>query len=306
VGNIIVGDVRRSLVSINTSTIQCIATSPPYFGLRRYGDAGEEIGKERDLDAYVASLVDVMREGRRVLRDDGTAWINLGDSYAGSAGDNGPQRGAARRAKRDGPGGVERPAGGPWRIDGITNGNALLVPFRVAMALQQDGWILRAMLPWVKIASMPESVQSRPCIAHEYVLFLTKRASGYFYDADAVRVANAERTIRSFGECAPRTGTPNAKRWAAVPGEQRAERNAGTSTCGVNPAGRSFRSSDVWRSGAREAGAALLAAAEGEAVGMLTNDDAPAAFCVKIIRGIEADRAGHQRTGPGIGDAVRV
>jgi len=148
---ILVGDNRVTIPTIERGRVQCIATSPPYFGLRLYGDAGEEIGKERDLGAYVQSIVDVMRLCRDALRDDGVAWVNLGDSYA-------------------------------------PDGNALLVPFRVAMALQQDGWTLRAMLPWVKISGMPESVQSRPSMAHEYVLFLTKRPSGYFYDADAVRV----------------------------------------------------------------------------------------------------------------------
>jgi DNA modification methylase len=227
---IIVGDNRRSLACIATGSAQMLATSPPYFGLRLYGDDSEEIGKERDLGAYVASIVDVMRECRRVLRDDGTAWVNLGDSYG-------------------------------------DDGGALGVPWEVARALRRDGWTLRAMLPWVKVGSaMPESVQSRPCIAHEYVLFLTKRASGYFYDADAVRVASAGIERPNFD---------------GVRGTLPKGSYQGVDRCGNgSAAGRSYRSSDIWRAGAREAGAALLAAAEGEAVGMLTNDDAPAAFCV--------------------------
>lgn len=235
---IIVGDNRFTLATVERGSVQCIATSPPYFGLRLYGDAVRvEIGKERDLDAYVSSLVDVMRECRRVLRDDGVAWVNLGDSYG-------------------------------------KNGSALLVPFRVAAALQADGWTLRAMLPWVKHAAMPESVQSRPCIAHEHVLFLTKRASGYFYDADAVRVPQNAATLNRY-----RYGFNKVGEGIQADGASHTKAN-GADGVDVNPAGRSLRSSDFWRAGAREAGEALLVAADGEAVGMLTNDDHPAALVV--------------------------
>jgi DNA modification methylase len=236
---IIVGDNRRSLACIATGSAQMLATSPPYFGLRLYGDAGEEIGKERDLDAYVSSLVEVMRECRRVLRDDGTAWVNLGDSYG-------------------------------------KDGSALCVPHEVQKALRADGWILRAMLPWVKVGSaMPESVQSRPCIAHEYVLFLTKRASGYFYDADAVRLPHLPKSEQRY-----KTGLKLSDAVRDTRGHYAHGLTKERLGDAMNPAGRSLRSSDFWRAGAREAGAALLAAAEGEAVGMLTNEDAPAAFCV--------------------------
>ena len=193
---ILVGDNRATLPTIERESVQCVATSPPYFGLRLYGEDGAEIGKEVTLALYLDSLRDVMCLCWDALRDDGTAWVNLGDSY------------------------------GP-------DGKALLVPLEAARWLQADGWTLRAMLPWPKLNGMPESVQSRPSISHEYVLFLTKKPSGYFYDADAVRVA-----------------------------------------------GRSLRSSDFWRAGAREAGAALLSAADGQAIGLVTNDDAPAALVV--------------------------
>jgi DNA modification methylase len=282
---IIVGDVRRSLRTLGTGIVQMLATSPPYFGLRRYGNDAAEVGAEPSLDAYVGGLVDVMREGRRVLRDDGTAWINLGDSYASStkgSGGTGRSTLTSTQPLRS----QERQAHEPTPLDcGIPDGNALLVPFRVAAALQADGWILRAMLPWVKIASMPESVQSRPCIAHEYVLFLTKRASGYFYDADAVRVALGDVARQQLAKYERDGARDGVRAKAEIPGQTihrggTAGVGSGSRGAAMNPAGRSLRSSDFWRAGAADLAYQLQAAAEGEAVGMLTNDDSPAAFIV--------------------------
>lgn len=235
---ILVGDCLSHLATIEPATVQAIITSPPYFGLRKYGADGREIGGEQSLDDYVAGLVAVGRECWRVLRDDGVMWMNLGDSYA-------------------------------------EGGNALLVPFRVATALQAAGWTLRAMLPWIKLASMPESVQSRPCVAHEYVLFLTKRPSGYFYDADAVRVPHVRLWDESNG--GGLGGTDYVKKASKVQGGRGNSHNRPSLP---NPAGRSLRSSDFWRAGARDLGEKLLAAAEGNPVGLVTNDDAPAALVV--------------------------
>jgi DNA modification methylase len=269
---ILVGPNLETLPTIGTGTVQMVATSPPYFGLRRYGDSAAEMGAEPSLDAYVSGLVAVMRECRRVLRDDGCAWVNLGDSYASSpAGNPGDSSKSTLVGSRGG--GVNA----SQRTDTshcAPQGNALLVPFRVAAALQADGWTLRAMLPWVKLASMPESVQSRPSMAHEYVLFLTKRPSGYFYDADAVRVGNSAATVQRFGNESARK-RPD---FMGGVGTSRSSADGSGQTCGVNPAGRSYRSSDTWRAGAREAAAQLLAAADGTAIGLLTNDDAPAAL----------------------------
>ena len=266
---ILVGDNRVTLSTLEDGAYQAVITSPPYFGLRLYGDAGEEIGKERALDAYVASIVDVMRLCRAKLRDDGVAWCNIGDSYAQGEqrhrqgqGSTGPRNRAAESYSQG-------TAQSGRRLEhGSESGNALLVPFRVAMALQQDGWTLRAMLPWVKIAAMPESVQSRPSISHEYVLFLTKRPSGYFYDADAVRVQSARPEL--IGQ----------RRVAGVAGLEGVRNDVGTMHDYCNPAGRSYRSSDVWRAGARSAAEQLLAAADGQAIGLVTNDDSPAALVV--------------------------
>ena len=240
---ILVGDNRVTLPTIERGSVQCVATSPPYFGLRLYGDAGEEIGKEVTLALYLESLRDVMRLCWDALRDDGTAWVNLGDSY------------------------------GP-------DGKALLVPLEAARWLQADGWTLRAMLPWIKLASMPESVQSRPSMAHEYVLFLTKKPSGYFYDADAVRVANRPGGIEHYDRYAAGRediSAANAKGLRATGAANHQNSNGGL---GYNPAGRSLRSSDFWRAGARAAAEKLQQAADGQAIGLLTNDDAPAALIV--------------------------
>jgi DNA modification methylase len=269
---ILVGPNLETLPTIGTGTVQMVATSPPYFGLRRYGDSAAEMGAEPSLDAYVSGLVAVMRECRRVLRDDGCAWVNLGDSYANDSKWGGYTGGKHAKGLHGGESGIGRER----RDTGAADGNALLVPFRVASALQADGWTLRAMLPWVKLASMPESVQSRPSMAHEYVLFLTKRPSGYFYDADAVRVGNSAATVQRFGNESARK-RPD---FMGGVGTSQSSADGSGQTCGVNPAGRSYRSSDTWRAGAREAAAQLLAAADGTAIGLLTNDDAPAALVV--------------------------
>jgi hypothetical protein len=130
----------------------CVATSPPYFGLREYGDDDREIGDEKTPAEYVTEIVKVGREVRRVMRDDGVWWLNLGDSF------------------------------GPGK-------SLLMIPQRVALALQDDGWIVRAHIPWFKASCMPESVRDRPTVAHEYVFQLVKQPR-YFWDPDAVRVGS--------------------------------------------------------------------------------------------------------------------
>lgn len=191
---IIVGDARTALAALPDALVQCCVTSPPYFGLRDYGIDGQ-IGLEPTVDAYVAELVAVFREVRRVLRDDGVLWLNLGDAFAGSWGNQG------RKAER----GTQRPINGPMmtpvhngcyadrgsRTGAIPEGatykpkDLLMVPARVALALQADGWWLRSEIVWNKPNPMPESVGDRPTSAHEKVWLLAKSAS-YFYDAAAI------------------------------------------------------------------------------------------------------------------------
>jgi len=149
-----VGDVLDALAALPDESVQCVVTSPPYWGLRDYLVEGQ-IGLEATPEGFVARLVEVFRDVRRVLRADGVMFLNLGDSYAGSA-------------------------------SGIKPKDLVGIPWRVAFALQADGWWLRSDIIWAKPNPMPESVSDRPTKAHEYLFLLTKRAN-YYYDADAIR-----------------------------------------------------------------------------------------------------------------------
>jgi DNA modification methylase len=169
--------------SVNT----CV-TSPPYFGLRDYGHAGQ-IGLEQTPDEFVTKLVEVFREVRRVLRDDGTLWLNLGDSY-GSAGGN---THAGFNARYHGTQSVEDKQG--RALDGVTERtvvtglatkNLLGIPWRVAFALQADGWTLRQDIIWHKPNPMPESVKDRCTKAHEYI-FLLSKGPRYYFDSEAMK-----------------------------------------------------------------------------------------------------------------------
>ncbi len=184
------GDARTVLPTLDAASVQCCVCSPPYFGLRRYlaeghEDAAMEIGGEATPDAYIAALVGVFRELRRVLRDDGTCWVNLGDGYAG-----GPQSAVARSGEYVGDGGKAPPnvrnRNGIGAAPGYKPKDLMMMPARVALALQADGWWLRSDIIWAKPNPMPESVTDRPTSAHEHVFLLTK-AARYYYDADAVR-----------------------------------------------------------------------------------------------------------------------
>lgn len=183
------GDCRDALKAMPDRSVQCVVTSPPYFGLRKYGDDAREIGQEPTPAEYVAAIVEVFREVKRVLRDDGTCWINIGDSFG--RGTRPLWHGDSRRGAKD------REA---WADGRYGNGvelpekQLLGIPWRVAFALQDDGWILRSDIIWAKSNCMPESVRDRPTRSHEYVFMFAKQAR-YFYDAAAVAEAatNGER-----------------------------------------------------------------------------------------------------------------
>lgn len=179
------GDCRDVLKTLADQSVQCVVTSPPYFGLRDYGVDGQ-IGLEPTPDAFVAEMVTVFREVWRVLRDDGVCWLNLGDSYAGSR--CGPQGDLGEMADRSIASQREmRAADGSHQARlGAKPKNLIGIPWRVAFALQNDGWYLRRDVIWSKPNPMPESCTDRPTTAHEYLFLLTKRAR-YFYDAEAVR-----------------------------------------------------------------------------------------------------------------------
>ena len=185
--NIIVGDCRQILETLPEQSVQCVVTSPPYWGQRDYGVDGM-IGLEADVHTWLTVMVDVFRGVRRVLRDDGTVWLNLGDKYAGSGGAGGDYNAGGLKAEQSGTG-----PSASTKQSGFKQKDLMGLPWRVALALQDDGWYLRRDIIWHKPNPMPESATDRPATAHEYVFLLTKQPR-YFYDADAVRTAISENT----------------------------------------------------------------------------------------------------------------
>ena len=182
---IIQGDALAVLRTLPAESVNCCVTSPPYWGLRDYGVEGQ-IGLEKTPEEYTARLVEVFREVRRVLRGDGTLWLNLGDSYSGGK----TGRADAERNGVDGFTGGQKFKGEPFKQRGVPTGlkpkDLIGIPWRVAFALQADGWWLRSDIIWAKSNPMPESVTDRPTKAHEYI-FLLSKAARYYYDAEAVR-----------------------------------------------------------------------------------------------------------------------
>jgi DNA modification methylase len=184
---IICGDCLAVLKTMPDESVQCCVTSPPYWGLRDYGVDGQ-LGLEKTPEEYVAKMVEVFREVRRVLRNDGTLWLNLGDSYCmttkGSGGLNSTTiGGGAGQGTNAGSLHKDR----KWQIpDGLKQKDLVGIPWRVAFALQSDGWYLRQDIIWHKPNPMPESVTDRCTKAHEYV-FLLAKSQKYYYDAEAIK-----------------------------------------------------------------------------------------------------------------------
>lgn len=195
-------DALTYLRTLPDGCVNCIVTSPPYFGLRDYGTDGQ-IGLEPTPAEYVAALVEIFHEAKRVLRDDGTLWLNLGDSYAAD-------RGGTHMPAQTVAGGVSGKSDEPetWRgqggenrraahrdasLHGLPHKSLMGIPWRVAFGLQDDGWILRSDIIWAKPNPMPESVTDRPTKAHEYV-FLFSKSPRYWYDAAAV----SEPVVRTW------------------------------------------------------------------------------------------------------------
>jgi site-specific DNA-methyltransferase (cytosine-N4-specific) len=182
------GDARSLLDSIPEGSFQTTITSPPYWSLRDYGIEGQ-IGVEESVDDYVAELVDLFEKVRRVTRDDGTLWLNIGDSYtSGGRTWRAPDRKNPVRAMD-----VRPPT-----PQGLKPKDLVGVPWRLAFALQEAGWYLRADVIWHKPNCQPESVKDRPTRAHEY-LFLFSKSERYKYDSKAVRGPN-DRNLRTVWE----------------------------------------------------------------------------------------------------------
>lgn len=195
---IIQSDALEALRSFPSGVARCAVTSPPYYGLRDYGVRGQ-IGLEASPTLYIENLVAVFRELRRVLTDDGTLWLNLGDSYAGGKGKSGT-RGAELQEERSvsgaslnrgyqtlGGANQTRPTDDAkmLREFGAKPKDLLMIPARVAMALQSDGWYLRSEIVWAKPNPMPESVKDRPTKSHEMIYLLSKSPK-YYYDYKAI------------------------------------------------------------------------------------------------------------------------
>jgi DNA modification methylase len=185
---ILIGDVREQLGTLPADSVQCVVTSPPYWALRDYGTTPQtwgtgwvgEVGLEPTPDLHVAHQVEVFREIHRVLKPDGTCWMNFGDSYAGASG--GYQGKNGQRASRTFTAriGVEKSG------DGLKPKDLVGMPWRVAFALQADGWWLRQEIIWSKPNPMPESISDRCTKSHEHIFLLTKSAR-YFFDAEAIK-----------------------------------------------------------------------------------------------------------------------
>jgi len=176
------GDCREIMPTLPAESVHCCVTSPPYWGLRDYGVDGQ-LGLERTPEEYVANLVAVFREVRRALREDGTLWLNLGDTFNAYNGNRGTgSRYAGKREERE----PAFPTGYGLACPTLKPKDMVGIPWRVALALQADGWYLRQDIIWHKPNPMPESVTDRCTKAHEYIFLLSKSAR-YYYDAEAIR-----------------------------------------------------------------------------------------------------------------------
>ncbi len=185
----------EALRQIPDKSIHCCVTSPPYWGLRDYGVPGQ-LGLEKTPEEYTAKMVEIFREVRRVLRDDGTLWLNLGDSYAGSGcGTNDYRTEASRSINKSDKMYCKKPPQQKIVSGDIKAKDLLGIPWRVAFALQADGWYLRQDIIWHKPNTMPESVTDRPTKAHEYIFLLSKSAK-YYYDSEAVKEEALHPTVR--------------------------------------------------------------------------------------------------------------
>lgn len=217
---ILCGDALEQLRTLEPESVHTCVTSPPYYNLRDYGAAGQ-IGMEETPEEYIAKLVDVFREVRRVLRPDGTLWVNIGDSYATRSGPQPPAntRNAHGHTRKEPP-------------DGYKCKDLMGIPWLLAFALRADGWYLRQDIIWHKTNAMPESVQDRCTKAHEYIFLLSKSAH-YYFDAAAIREPCGKKgNARTFRGGGAYTGGRSFQNSARV--ERESHGNTVNSTGGRN------------------------------------------------------------------------
>lgn len=185
---IIVGDCLESLRGLPSESVNCCVTSPPYWALRDYGIAGQ-VGLEDSAAAYVNKMVEVFGQVRRILRNDGTLWLNLGDSYAGGGnyrGINSENTLTSKQSSNRGARGVSQALGALGKDAGCKDKEMVGIPWLTAFALRADGWYLRQDIIWAKPNPMPESVHDRCTKSHEYIFLMSKNPK-YFFDAEAIK-----------------------------------------------------------------------------------------------------------------------
>lgn len=205
-GNTIINEsCLTGLSKLPEKSVQCCVTSPPYYGLRDYGHA-DQLGLEETPEQYVQNMVQVFREVRRVLADDGTLWLNLGDSYNAYKANTGDSKYAGFSGRPEHKKGLT--------VQGLKNKDLIGIPWRVAFALQADGWYLRQDIIWHKPNPMPESVTDRCTKAHEYI-FLLSKSPRYYYDAEAVaeEAESLEHKLKSYHN-------PDSDKYNAIPDER--------------------------------------------------------------------------------------
>jgi DNA modification methylase len=227
---ILVGDALERLRELPDCSVHMCVTSPPYFGLRSYlrddhPDKPLEMGLEETPDDYIARMVVLFRDVRRVLRDDGTLWLNIGDSYA-STGGHGPQCGEIFATRKRGVEHITRAA--RYSGGGIKPKDLIGIPWMLAFALRGDGWFLRQEIIWGKRNTMPESVRDRCTKAHEQIFLLTKRPK-YFFDSEAIKEPMASSSLtRLSQDVAKQHGTTRANGGRKTNGNMKAEGDLNT------------------------------------------------------------------------------
>lgn len=236
---ILIGDVKDKLKELPDKSVNCVVTSPPYWGLRDYGNEGQ-LGLEKTPQEYVERMVDVFREVRRVLSDDGTLWLNIGDTYkpngkgAMKAGFN--ERYFGKKFESDKQSAEENHLDRSSFKADVKEKELVGIPWRLAFALSDDGWYLRQDIIWAKPNVMPESVRDRCTKSHEY-LFLMTKSPKYYYDHIAIKEPVSEVSLKR-AKSGWKTNRPSAKTSPdGINVEKMGERF-------VNPTGRNKR--DVW------------------------------------------------------------
>jgi DNA modification methylase len=206
--HIILGDCIEGMKTLSDKCVQTCITSPPYFGLRDYQGGEAEIGQEDTVEGYVQKMTEVFREVRRILRDDGTLWLNLGDSYMSAKNCAPPPQTVANGNARSMP--TDFIPANRKDQDGLKTKDLIGIPWRVALALQADGWYLRQDIIWSKPNPMPESVADRCTKSHEYIFLMSKKPH-YYYDHEAVKEPARNWGTRDRTEMRDGTTDPKLK-----------------------------------------------------------------------------------------------